>query len=202
MTKLKANDKLILVVSALLLINQFRHQVDADLVLLIDLVNYTNPTGRLHTGQCCDTYLYQNVCPTMPQRCDVGIRICIDNADNSHAASDSEECMYGSQYLNGVRDLNTFDFKQANQQAMLPFIFTIKWNRPILPRFLLKFFAADDSSDKAFVQKSLREKLIDCYSVDFNSDMRIRPGGGLSSELTWIDYMSVMGSLSHPTFKT
>jgi hypothetical protein len=60
----------------------------------------------------------------------------------------------------------------------------------------------DDSSDRVQVQKSLSEKLIDMYTVDFNSNQQIIPVNGLSTDLNWIDYSSVLGSFANPTFKT
>lgn len=56
-------------------------QVKSDVVLFIDLVNFSNPSGALHTGQCCDSYLNQKNCSALPPRCDVAIKICIDSSD-------------------------------------------------------------------------------------------------------------------------
>jgi hypothetical protein len=68
---------------------------------------------------------------------------------------------------------------------------------------MLKFFAMDDSSDKVLIQKrSMNEKLIDYYLVDFNSGQNILPTNGLSNELNWIEYNSILGSLNNKNFKT
>jgi hypothetical protein len=60
----------------------------------------------------------------------------------------------------------------------------------------------DDSSDRVQVQKSINEKLIDYYTVDFNSNQQIIPTNGLSNELNWMEYYSILGNLNNPTFKT
>ena len=42
--------------------------------------------------------------------------------------SNPESCYYSSTVLNGLRDMNTFNFKN-NPQAKQPFIFSIAWNQ-------------------------------------------------------------------------
>ena len=70
------------------------------------------------------------------------------------------------------------------------------------PRFLLKFYAMDDSSDKKMLVRNSRNKLIDYYYIDFNNDQKLIPSSGLSKDLNWIDFNSIVGQYSSSTFKT
>lgn len=139
-----------------------------------------------------------------------------------NSSSDMDSCFFGSYTLSGIQDLNTFDFRM-NTQAILPFIFTISWsfttvvyigilsNNPIRfiyllyyfkPRFLLKFFALDDSSDKKMISRNARSKLIDYYFVDFNANQNLVPTTGLSNDLNWVTYNSLVGQYSSSKFQT
>lgn len=70
------------------------------------------------------------------------------------------------------------------------------------PRFLLKFFALDDSSDKKMISRNARSKLIDYYFVDFNSNQNLVPTTGLSNDLNWVTYNSLVGQYSSSKFQT
>ena len=60
----------------------------------------------------------------------------------------------------------------------------------------------DDSSDRVQIQKSVNEKLIDYYIVDYNGNQQIIPTNGLSNDLNWIYYIGLMGSSSNQNFRT
>ena len=60
----------------------------------------------------------------------------------------------------------------------------------------------DDSSDKKMLVRNSRNKLIDYYYIDFNNDQKLIPSSGLSKELNWIDFNSIVGQYSGSTFKT
>lgn len=60
----------------------------------------------------------------------------------------------------------------------------------------------DDSSDRRLILKNEREKLIDYYVIDFNADQSVTPTNGLSNDLNWVNYASVLGQYSSSTFKT
>jgi hypothetical protein len=60
----------------------------------------------------------------------------------------------------------------------------------------------DDSSDKKQIIRNSRNKLIDYYFVDFNSNQNIIPTNGLSNDLNWVTFSSVMGQFGSPTFQT
>lgn len=55
--------------------------VRSDVILLVDLWNYTNPSGMLHNGQCCDSNLFLSDCSVLNKRCTVRFKICVDSAD-------------------------------------------------------------------------------------------------------------------------
>lgn len=55
--------------------------VESDVILLIDLWNYTNPSGSLYTGKCCDSNLQLSDCSLLNKKCTVRLKICIDSAD-------------------------------------------------------------------------------------------------------------------------
>lgn len=98
--------------------------------------------------------------------------------------------------------MNTFNFK-TNPQAKQPFIFSIDWNQAGIPRFLLKFFAIDDSSvGRSIAPRMTTEKLIDYYTIDFNGAQSIEPSPGLSTTLDWRHFSLIPGQNTHQNFET
>ena len=60
-------------------------RVNSDVVLLIDLWNFSNPSGSLFTGTCCDSPASTLNCSSLPPRCDVALKICVDSTENGLA---------------------------------------------------------------------------------------------------------------------
>ena len=174
----------------------------SELILQIDLWNYSNPSGSLYTGQCCDSRLFLSDCSKLQSRCTVRFKICIDSADRMNEISNPDSCFYASEVLNGLPDMNTFNFK-TNPQAKHPFIYEINWNQIGIPRFLLKFFAIDDSSvGRVIAPRMTTEKLIDYHVIDFNGDQTIEPSPGLSTYLNWKQFNMLQGQNSNANFQT
>ena len=102
-----------------------------DVILLMDLWNYSNPSGSLYNGQCCDTYMFSSNCSGLSSGCNVRLKICVDSATNLADAANSESCTHYSTVLNSLPKMNTFNFKD-NPQALQPFITNLYWNQPTL----------------------------------------------------------------------
>jgi hypothetical protein len=171
----------------------------------IDLWNYTNPTGNLYNGQCCDTYLFSSNCTGLSNGCNVRLKICIDTIDNINNTKDFESCYHYSTVINGIGNKNTFSFKD-NPQAVNPLVIrNLNWNiNDKLPRFIMKFFAIDDGTTALLPEKRIAEKLIDLYVIDFNQNQNIIPSSGFTkpSEINWIPFPMVSGEYRTSTFKT
>ena len=56
-------------------------QVNSDVILAIDLFNYSNPSGALFSGLCCGSFVYSENCSIQAPKCDVQLKICIDRFD-------------------------------------------------------------------------------------------------------------------------
>lgn len=67
---------------------------------------------------------------------------------------------------------------------------------------MIKLFAIDDSSVGQLVARRATDKLIDSYTVDFNSEQTIEPSNGLSHQFNWNNYPLIQGEHTTDSFKT